>query len=70
VIANCYSYKQQSSSRLRNVVVRTFVGSCATLALSITNLTVIAILDGEPGYICLCLCNLDSREPSFHVLEQ
>ncbi|THX78069.1 hypothetical protein D6D04_05987 [Aureobasidium pullulans] len=56
---NCYSYKQQSSSRLRNVVVRTFVGSCATLALSITNLTVIAILDGEPGYICLCLCNLD-----------
>ncbi|THZ97228.1 hypothetical protein D6C82_06547 [Aureobasidium pullulans] len=50
---------RQSSSRLHNVVVRTFVGSCATLALSITNLTVIAILDGEPGYICLCLCNLD-----------
>ncbi|KEQ86705.1 hypothetical protein M438DRAFT_181388 [Aureobasidium pullulans EXF-150] len=58
-LRDCYSYKQQSSSRLRNVVVRTFVGSCATLALSITNLTVIAILDGEPGYICLCLCNLD-----------
>ncbi|THZ77400.1 hypothetical protein D6C85_01706 [Aureobasidium pullulans] len=54
-LRDCYSYKQQSSSRLRNVVVRTFVGSCATLALSITNLTVIAILDGEPGYICLCL---------------
>ncbi|THY83794.1 hypothetical protein D6C92_09522 [Aureobasidium pullulans] len=58
-LRDCYSYKQQSSSRLRNVVVRTFVGSCATLALSITNLTVIAILDGEPGYICLCLCSLD-----------
>ncbi|TIA07060.1 hypothetical protein D6C80_09991 [Aureobasidium pullulans] len=58
-LRDCYSYKQQSSSRLREVVVRTFVGSCATLALSITNLTVIAILDGEPGYICLCLCNLD-----------
>ncbi|THY20216.1 hypothetical protein D6D01_06863 [Aureobasidium pullulans] len=58
-LRDCYSYKQQSSSGLRNVVVRTFVGSCATLALSITNLTVMAILDGEPGYICLCLCNLD-----------
>ncbi|THW02011.1 hypothetical protein D6D26_04658, partial [Aureobasidium pullulans] len=32
-LRDCYSYKQQSSSRLRNVVVRTFVVLCTTLIL-------------------------------------
>jgi len=39
---------------------RTFIGSCATLISSVTNLSVLTILDGEPGWICLMLCNLDS----------
>jgi hypothetical protein len=48
---------------MRTLVVRTFVGSCATLLMSVVNLSVLTILDGEPGYVCLCLCNLDSKFP-------
>lgn len=29
--------------------------------MSVVNLSVLTILDGEPGYVCLCLCNLDSK---------
>ncbi|KAI4726761.1 hypothetical protein E4T49_05482 [Aureobasidium sp. EXF-10728] len=30
-----------------------------TIDPHVVNLSVLTILDGEPGYICLCLCNLD-----------
>lgn len=49
---------------MRTLVFRTFVGSCATLVMSVVNLSILTILDGEPGYICLCLCNLDSKQLS------
>lgn len=38
---------------------RTFIGSCATLTSSVVNLTVLMILKGEPGWICLMCCNAD-----------
>ncbi|KAH0354592.1 hypothetical protein KCU81_g1099, partial [Aureobasidium melanogenum] len=58
-LRQCYSFKQGKKSAMRTLVLRTFVGSCATLLMSVVNLSVLTILDGEPGYICLCLCNLD-----------
>ncbi|KAI4833766.1 hypothetical protein E4T44_09236 [Aureobasidium sp. EXF-8845] len=58
-LRQCYSFKQGGNSSMRTLVVRTFAGSCATLLMSVVNLSVLTILDGEPGYICLCLCNLD-----------
>ncbi|KAG9668621.1 hypothetical protein KCU95_g15988, partial [Aureobasidium melanogenum] len=58
-LRQCYSFKQGKNSLMRTLVLRTFVGSCATLLMSVVNLSVLTILDGEPGYICLCLCNLD-----------
>ncbi|KAH0353524.1 hypothetical protein KCU83_g2914, partial [Aureobasidium melanogenum] len=58
-LRKCYSFKQAKNSLMRTLVLRTFVGSCATLLMSVVNLSVLTILDGEPGYICLCLCNLD-----------
>ncbi|KAG9669187.1 hypothetical protein KCU98_g16773, partial [Aureobasidium melanogenum] len=58
-LRQCYSFKQDKNSPMRTLVLRTFVGSCATLLMSVVNLSVLTILDGEPGYICLCLCNLD-----------
>ncbi|KAI4760196.1 hypothetical protein E4T51_06765 [Aureobasidium sp. EXF-12344] len=58
-LRQCYTFKQGTKSSMRILVVRTFVGSCATLLMSVVNLSVLTILDGEPGYICLCLCNLD-----------
>lgn len=38
---------------------RTFVGACATTVSSIVNLTVLTAIHGEPGWICLMLCNAD-----------
>ncbi|KAI4781964.1 hypothetical protein E4T52_03101 [Aureobasidium sp. EXF-3400] len=63
-LRKCYSFKQGKNSLMRTLVLRTFVGSCATLIMSVVNLSVLTILDGEPGYICLCLCNLDSKSPT------
>jgi hypothetical protein len=38
---------------------RSFVGSCATLTTSVINLTILMVLHGEPGWICLMCCNAD-----------
>jgi hypothetical protein len=38
---------------------RSFVGSCATLTTSVVNLTILMVLKGEPGWICLMCCNAD-----------
>lgn len=54
-----YSFKHNANPALRTVAVRTFAGSCATLVSSVANLTVLAANHGEPGWICLMLCNLD-----------
>ena len=61
-----YSYKHNtrtaapaSAHPLRKVALRTFVGSCATLTSSVVNLTVLMVLEGEPGWVCLMCCNAD-----------
>lgn len=43
------------------MALRTFIGSCATLTSSVVNLTVLMVLNGEPGWICLMCCNADSK---------
>ncbi|KAI6354470.1 hypothetical protein MCOR25_008585 [Pyricularia grisea] len=45
--------------KLRTVAMRTFIGACCTLASSIVNLTVLMVLNGEPGWVCLMCCNSD-----------
>ncbi|KAK7702746.1 hypothetical protein SLS57_011184 [Botryosphaeria dothidea] len=54
-----YSYKSNSNTMLHTMALRTFIGSCATLTSSVANLTVLMVLKGEPGWICLMLCNAD-----------
>ncbi|CVK84098.1 uncharacterized protein FMAN_01278 [Fusarium mangiferae] len=51
--------KSHANSRLRSVAFRTFVGACCTLTSSIVNLTVLMVLNGEPGWVCLMCCNSD-----------
>ncbi|KAF4453589.1 hypothetical protein F53441_3734 [Fusarium austroafricanum] len=62
-LKNLYSFKNlpksHANSRLRNVAFRTFVGACCTLTSSIVNLTVLMVLNGEPGWVCLMCCNSD-----------
>ncbi|KJZ70545.1 hypothetical protein HIM_10048 [Hirsutella minnesotensis 3608] len=48
-----------SHMRLQRVAFRTLVGAVATLISSIINLTVLMVLKGEPGWICLMCCNGD-----------
>jgi len=54
-----YSYQHNTNVRVRRMAVRTFFGSCATLTSSVANLTVLMVLEGEPGWICLMCCNAD-----------
>lgn len=54
-----YSYQHNINTALRTVALRTFVGSCATLTSSVVNLTVLMVLRGEQGWICLMCCNAD-----------
>ncbi|KAK0660026.1 hypothetical protein DIS24_g3746 [Lasiodiplodia hormozganensis] len=54
-----YSYRHNTNKTLRIMALRTFIGSCATLTSSVVNLTVLMILKGEPGWICLMCCNAD-----------
>ncbi|KAK8903890.1 hypothetical protein QC760_007330 [Botrytis cinerea] len=54
-----YSYKNNPNSQTRAVALRTFVGSCCALTSSVVNLTLLLVLKGEPGWICLMSCNLD-----------
>ncbi|KAF5541635.1 hypothetical protein FMEXI_7898 [Fusarium mexicanum] len=53
-LKNLYSFKNlpktHANSRLRSVAFRTFVGACSTLTSSIVNLTILMVLDGEPGW--------------------
>ncbi|KAI3586906.1 hypothetical protein IWW34DRAFT_203311 [Fusarium oxysporum f. sp. albedinis] len=62
-LKNLYSFKNlpktHANSRLRSVAFRTFVGACCTLTSSIVNLTVLMVLNGEPGWVCLMCCNSD-----------
>jgi len=62
-LSSLYSFKnsQQTSAsvRLRTIAFRTFIGSLCTLISSIVNLTVLMVLDGEPGWVCLMCCNSD-----------
>ncbi|KAF1970384.1 hypothetical protein BU23DRAFT_474075, partial [Bimuria novae-zelandiae CBS 107.79] len=54
-----YSYQHNTNRTLRTMAYRSFIGSCASLTSSVANLTVLMVLKGEPGWICLMLCNAD-----------
>jgi len=58
-IRKLYSYRHNVNAALRAVALRTFIGSCATLTSSVVNITVLLVLEGEPGWICMMCCNAD-----------
>lgn len=62
-LKNLYSFKNMprtpATLRLKTMAFRTFIGACCTLVSSIVNLTVLMVLNGEPGWVCLMCCNSD-----------
>ncbi|KAI0845752.1 hypothetical protein F5Y00DRAFT_265233 [Daldinia vernicosa] len=61
---NIYSLKGTSRGppthpALRPAAIRTFVGALLTTTSTIVNLTVLMVLNGEPGWIFLACCNAD-----------
>ncbi|KAI0137309.1 hypothetical protein BJ170DRAFT_711411 [Xylariales sp. AK1849] len=58
-----YTFKDMprtpANVRIRTVAVRTLVGALSTTVSSVVNLTVLMVLDGEPGWVCLMCCNCD-----------
>ncbi|TAQ91328.1 hypothetical protein B7494_g291 [Chlorociboria aeruginascens] len=53
------SYRTGEDSIIRQVTIRSFVGSVCTLTSSVVNLSVLLSLDGEQAWICLLCCNAD-----------
>ncbi|KNG52664.1 hypothetical protein TW65_00083 [Stemphylium lycopersici] len=58
-LRSLYSYKKNQNPSLRRMATRSLVGSLTTLTTSVVNLTILMILKGEPGWICLMCCNAD-----------
>ncbi|VUC22865.1 unnamed protein product [Clonostachys rosea] len=56
-IRNLHSY--DNNPRLKKVVIRTFVGSLATLTSTVVNIVLMVILDGEPAWMCFMICSTD-----------
>lgn len=54
-----YSYHNSANPRLHRMAFRSLIGSISTLATSVANMTVLMLLRGEPGWICLMCCNAD-----------
>jgi len=54
-----YSFKKRAESKMRKMAVRTFIGVCVTLTTSVANLSVLTVLDGEQGWVCLLICTSD-----------
>lgn len=57
--AELYSYRHSTNPKLNRMAVRSLIGSLATLTTSVADLTVLMMLRGEPGWICLMCCNAD-----------
>ncbi|KAF3770176.1 hypothetical protein M406DRAFT_241925, partial [Cryphonectria parasitica EP155] len=51
--------RTQRRTEIHRMAVRTFFGSMCTLTSSIVNLSVLTVLNGEPGWLCLLCCNSD-----------
>ncbi|KAL1310503.1 hypothetical protein AAFC00_000788 [Neodothiora populina] len=54
------SFKSSNNSGIRHMAFRTFIGCAITLASVLCNITVAIVLDGERGWLCLMLCNIDT----------
>ncbi|KAM5529909.1 hypothetical protein FOXYSP1_17753 [Fusarium oxysporum f. sp. phaseoli] len=49
----------ESSLRLRNLALKAFIGACATLVITTSNVAAGVVLNGEPGWLCLLTCRSD-----------
>ncbi|KAH6637735.1 hypothetical protein C7974DRAFT_307105 [Boeremia exigua] len=58
-VRKLYSYRNNTNPKLNRMAFRSLIGSLATLTTSVANLTVLMVLKGEPGWICLMCCNAD-----------
>ncbi|KAF2714154.1 hypothetical protein K504DRAFT_531002 [Pleomassaria siparia CBS 279.74] len=54
-----YTYQHNTNTALHTMAFRSFIGTLTTLASSVVNLSVLMVLKGEPGWICLMCCNAD-----------
>ncbi|KAF3004455.1 hypothetical protein E8E14_003223 [Neopestalotiopsis sp. 37M] len=57
-----YSFNMKKTSgnaKLRDLVVRTFIGAVTSTITCLLNIVIMMALDGEPGWMCLMSCNID-----------
>ncbi|KAK9425916.1 hypothetical protein SUNI508_12809 [Seiridium unicorne] len=61
-LRNSYSFNMDKTSgnpKLRDLVIRTFIGAVTSSVTSLLNIAVMLALNDETGWVCLISCNLD-----------
>lgn len=66
-IRKLQSFNNRGNPALRAMAVRTFQGMILTLVATCINIVAMAIMNGERGWLCILLCNIDST-PSQSLL--
>ncbi|KAK6080578.1 hypothetical protein SCUP234_05124 [Seiridium cupressi] len=51
--------KTSGNPKLRDLVIRTFIGAVTSSVTSLLNIAVMLVLNDETGWVCLISCNLD-----------
>jgi len=65
LLANSQSKTSRSSLILRKVALRTLIGFVLALVTCLGNIISLYITQGEKGWICLMVCNLESKFPIY-----
>lgn len=62
-MAELYSFNNDANQKLKRMARKTFIGAIMTMVATLGNLAFTAGFNGEAGWVCLMLCNLDSMLP-------
>ncbi|KAF1351276.1 hypothetical protein BDV97DRAFT_413213 [Delphinella strobiligena] len=63
-----YSFNNDANRKLKRMARKTFIGAIMTMLATLCNLAFTAAFNGETGWVCLMVCNLDSDQGLFTVL--
>lgn len=64
-VRNLHSFKQGTKNVIRTMAVRTLIGCFGSLMATIANMTLMLVLNGERGWLCLMTCTTDGEHLLF-----
>ncbi|KAI1335569.1 hypothetical protein F5Y15DRAFT_397094 [Xylariaceae sp. FL0016] len=58
-VGSAYSPQNATDARLRRLGIRTLLGTCCILGITVANLSALLAFDGEAAWLCLLSCKSD-----------